>query len=98
MLQIDLVALEHTVRVLGAPPKVRPVKTVVNHRYHGMRDVTLLLCQARIQILAEFGGQLFDDDRRVVNLLAIQLNEGILATLGSAFHLVVNILWEREAI
>lgn len=71
ILQVDLVALEHILGMLGAPPEQLPNQMVLDHCDHGMGNVALLLGQRRIEILLELLLQLLHDDTRVGDFRAV---------------------------
>lgn len=48
---------------------------IFNHRYGGMSDVTLILCEARIQIFFEFGAQFPYYDGRIGDFFTIQFDK-----------------------
>lgn len=98
MLQVHLVALQHQIGVLAAPHQQHPEQVVLDHRDHGVRNVALLLRQLRVQVLVELLAQITDDDVRVGDLGAVQLDERQLALLGAQSHLVVDVLfrWGRR--
>lgn len=103
VLQVHLVALQHLLGVLGAPPEQHPRQMVLDHRDGGMRNVALVLRQRRIDVLLELAGQLADDQRAVGDLDAVQLDERQHALLRAQLHLVVDVLrcvymcvWGRE--
>lgn len=92
MLQVDLVALEHIVRILGAPVEDNPDEMVLQHGNRGVRHIPLLGGESRVQILLVLGRQLLDNNGRVGDLLAIQLDERQLTLLGAETHLMIDIL------
>lgn len=92
VLQVHLVALQHLLGVLGAPPEQHPRQVVLDHRDRRVRNVALLLRQRRIDVLLELAGQLADDQRAVGDLDAVQLDERQHALLRAQLHLVVDVL------
>lgn len=81
MLQINFVALDQEVRILGAPVEDDPDQMILDHRDGRVGDVALLLRQACVQVFVETRAQLLDDDGRVGDLLAVQLDEWQLSLL-----------------
>lgn len=81
VLQINFVSLDQKVRVLGAPVEDDPNQMILDHRNGCVGDVALLLCQACVQVFVETRAQLLDDDGRVGDLLAVQLDEWQLSLL-----------------
>ena len=95
MLQIDLVALEHLVEVLGAPAGHHPDQVVLDHGYRRVGDGALLRAQAGVDVLAELLAELAQDHRAVAGLLAVQLDERQLAALRAELHLMVHVLEKK---
>lgn len=96
MLQIDLVALEHLVEVLGAPAGHHPDQVVLDHGYRRVGHGLLVGAQAGVAVLAVLGPELAQDYRAVGYLLAVQLHERQLALLRAELHLVVDVLGGKK--
>lgn len=92
VLKVHLITLQHLIEVLGAPTHDHPNKMILDHRYHCVRNASLLGRQACIQVFAEFLAQLANNDRAVRDLLAIQFDERQRALLGAEFQFMVHIL------
>lgn len=81
VLQVHLVALEHLVGVLGAPPHNHPREVVLDHRDGGVRHVALFGGEGVVQVVAEPLRELLDYYGAVGDLLAVEFDEGQLALL-----------------
>lgn len=68
---------------------------IFDHLDHGELDVLLLLRESVVDVLLELLGECGDDRVRVVDLLAVQFDEGELAPFGTKLALVVNVLQEE---
>lgn len=53
VLQIHLVSLDNTVRILSAPPQNHPRQMVLDHRYHSVSHDPLLRCQRYIEQIGQ---------------------------------------------
>jgi len=95
VLQVDLVALEHIVRILGAPVEYDPDEMILQHGNRGVRHIPLLGGESRVQILLVLGRQFLDDNGRIGDFLPIQFDERQLTLLGAETHLMIDIL-QRE--
>lgn len=98
MLQVDLVALENLVGVLGPPPDYHPHQVVLDHGDSGVRHVALLHAESSVKVIAETLRQLPDDYGAVRYFFPVELDERQLAFLGAELQLVVNILKQKESV
>ena len=65
---------------------------ILDHGDHRVLDVLLLVGQALIRVLLELLGQGLDDDVRVADLFAVQLDEGQEAALRAELRVVSHVL------
>lgn len=98
MLQVDLVALEHLVGVLGPPPDHHPHQVVLDHGDGGVRHVALLHAKAGVQVIAKTLRHFPDDYGAVRYFFPVELDERQLTFLGAEFQLVVNILKRKKSV
>lgn len=92
MLQVHFVALENIIGILGTPVEDDPDEMILQHGNCRIRNIALLCSKSGIQILLILGRQFLDDDGRIGNLLAIELDERQLTLLGTETHLMIDIL------
>ena len=69
-----------------------PLQMILDHGDHRVLDVLLLVGQALVRVLLELLGQGLDDDVRVADLLAVQLDEGQEAALRAELRVVSHVL------
>lgn len=92
MLQIDLVALEGLIEVLGAPAVYHPNQVILDHGDRRVGHGFLLRGETRVDVLLELGTELLEDDGAVGYFLAVQLDEGKLTAFRTVLHFMVNVL------
>jgi len=71
---------------------------VLNHGYHSMWHILLVITEACIQILLKSLSQFFKDDSTVCYLLTIQLHKRELPLFWPQLHLMVHILQKKNSI